>query len=77
MVAIPAILAALHRRSPQTITYDPPALVPADPDRLELALGLHRLGQAGQGLLVELLAWLVRVAVDLVEGDLRGIPGSG
>ena len=53
---------------------DPPALVPADPDRLELALGLHRRGQAGQGLLVELLSWLIRVAVELVEGDLRDIP---
>jgi hypothetical protein len=42
-----------------------------------LALGLHRRGQAGQGLLVELLARLIRVAVELVERDLRGVPATG
>ena len=77
MVAIPAIFGGPPSPLAADDEVDPPALVPADPDRLELAPGLHRLGQAGQGLLVELLAGLVGVAVDLVERDLRGVPAPG
>src|SRR5262249_22242796 len=59
---------------PSALTHEdrihPPALVPADPDRLELTLGLERLGQAGECLLVELFPRLGGVGSQLVEGDL-------
>ena len=50
MVASPAIFGGPPSPLAADDHVDPPALVPADPDRLELALGLERLGQAGQGL---------------------------
>ncbi len=53
------------------------ALVPSHPDRLELAPRPDRLGEPGQGLGLELLARLVGVSIDSVEGDLRGVLRSG
>ena len=62
--------AARPRRSPTA-----PALVPPDPDRLELAPGLERLGEPVEGLGVELLAGLVGVGASRSTGIVRASLG--
>ena len=63
-----------HRRSPTSLTHDddvgPLAFVPADADRLELTLSLHRVGEALQSLGLELLTRLRGVRLDLLDGHL-------
>ena len=68
-VVIPAMRAALQRRSPTRITYVPRASSHADPDRLELTALAERVGQAAEGLLVEFLPRLAGVGRDAVNAD--------
>src|SRR3954447_7100640 len=63
---------ACHFRSPPATFAGqnyirPPALVPTHPDRLELSPSLERFRQAGERVLVELLAGLVGVALNPVD----------
>src|SRR5262249_49918906 len=52
----------------------PPALVPPDPDRLQLAARPDRLREPGKGRLIELLARLIRVPVEVLHRALhRGL----
>ena len=59
---------ARSRRSPAINWYREPHC--PDQDRLEHAVLAQRVGQRGDLARVELPAWLKRIGVDLIDGDL-------